>query len=64
MAFPSRSCFIISFEIFGIHMSFRKFETCDIFYCNRCKLAKFSALPFNRSISVSSSPFDLIHSDV
>jgi transposase InsO family protein len=34
------------------------------FYCSGCKLAKFSALPFNRSISVSSSPFDLIHSDV
>jgi len=32
--------------------------------CSRCKLTKFSALPFNRSISVSSSPFNLIHSDV
>jgi hypothetical protein len=32
--------------------------------CSRCKQTKFSALPFNRSISVSSSPFDLIHSDV
>jgi hypothetical protein len=39
-------------------------NTCDISYCSRCKLAKFSALPFNQSISVSSSPFDLIHSDV
>jgi hypothetical protein len=39
-------------------------KTCDIFYCSGCKLTKFSALPFNRSISVSSSPFDLIHSDV
>jgi transposase InsO family protein len=39
-------------------------KTCDIFYCSGCKLAKFSTLPFNRSISVSSSPFDLIHSDV
>jgi hypothetical protein len=39
-------------------------KTCDIFYCSGCKLAKFSDLPFNRSISVSSSPFDLIHSDV
>jgi transposase InsO family protein len=39
-------------------------KTCDISDCSGCKLAKFSALPFNRSISVSSSPFDLIHSDV
>jgi len=39
-------------------------KTCDISDCSGCKLAKFSALPFNRSISVSSSPFDLIHFDV
>ena len=39
-------------------------KTCDISGCSGCKLAKFSALFFNRSISVSSSPFDLIHSDV
>jgi hypothetical protein len=39
-------------------------KTCDISDCSGCKLAKFSALPFNRSISVSSSLFDLIHSDV
>jgi len=31
---------------------------------NGCKLARFYALSFNRSIYVSSSPFDLIHSDV
>jgi hypothetical protein len=39
-------------------------KTCDISDCSGCKLAKFSALPFNQSIYVSSSPFDLIHSDV
>jgi len=39
-------------------------KTCDISDCSGCKLAKFSALPFNRSIYVSSSPFDLVHSDV
>jgi hypothetical protein len=39
-------------------------KTCDISDCSGCKLAKFSSLSFNRSISVSSSPFDLIHSDV
>jgi hypothetical protein len=64
MAFLSRSCFIFSFEIFGIHRSFRKFENCDISNCSGCKLAKFSALPFNRSISVYFSPFNLIHSNV
>jgi hypothetical protein len=39
-------------------------KTCDISDCSGCKQAKFSALPFNQSIYVSSSPFDLIHSDV
>jgi hypothetical protein len=39
-------------------------KTYDISDYSRCKLAKFSALPFNRSISVFSSPFDLVHSDV
>ena len=39
-------------------------QTCDIFYCSGCKLAKILALPFNQSIYVSSSPFDLIHSNV
>jgi hypothetical protein len=32
--------------------------------CSGCKLVKFYALPFNRSIFVSFSPFDLIYSDV
>lgn len=36
----------------------------DISDCSGCKLAKFSALPFNRSVSYSVAPFDLIHSDV
>jgi len=39
-------------------------KTCDISDCSGCKLAKFSALPFNQSISVSFSPFDLIHSNI
>jgi len=39
-------------------------KTCDISDCSGCKLVKFSALPFNQSIYVSSSPFNLIHSDV
>jgi len=39
-------------------------KTCDISDCSGCKLAKFSVLPFNRSIYVSYSSFDLIHSDI
>ena len=39
-------------------------KTCDISDYNGCKLTKFFILPFNRSIFVSSSPFDLIHSNV
>jgi hypothetical protein len=39
-------------------------KTCDISDCSGSKLAKFSVLPINRSIFVSSSPFDLIHSNV
>jgi len=39
-------------------------KTYDIYDCSGCKLTKFSALPFNRSISVFSSPFNLVHSDV
>jgi len=31
---------------------------------SNCKLKKFSALPFNKSISSSLAPFDLVHSDV
>ena len=42
----------------------RNLKTCDISDCSGCKLSKFSALPFNQSIYVSSSPYDLIHSDV
>jgi hypothetical protein len=30
-----------------------KLKTCDISDCSGCKLAKFSILPFNRSVSVS-----------
>jgi hypothetical protein len=58
------SCFIFSFEIFSSTRALENLQTCDISYCSGCKLVKFSSLPFNRSISVSSSPFDLIHFDV
>ena len=36
----------------------------DISDCCGCKLAKFFALPFTKSIYVSNAPFDLVHSDV
>jgi hypothetical protein len=42
----------------------KNLQTYDISYCSECKLANFSALPFNQSISVSSSSCDFIHSDV
>ena len=45
-------------------MALGKLQTHDISDCSGCKLAKFSALPFNRSVSVLSSPFDMIHSNV
>ncbi|CAJ2636330.1 unnamed protein product [Trifolium pratense] len=41
-----------------------KLQVNDISDCCGCKLAKFSALPFNKSVSVSKAPFDLVHSDV
>ena len=39
-------------------------KSSNISDCCGCKLAKFSALPFNKSTSVSLAPFDLVHSDV
>jgi hypothetical protein len=35
-----------------------------VFYYSGCKLVRFSALPFNQSIFVSFSSFDLIHFNV
>jgi len=54
----SRLRFLTSIETLG------NLKTYDISNCSGSKLAKFSALPFNQSISVSSLPFDLIYSDV
>jgi len=36
----------------------------DIFYSSGCKLVKVSTLPFNKSISSSLTPFNLVHSYV
>lgn len=36
----------------------------DISDCCGCKLGKFSALPFNKSVTYFIAPFDIIHSDV
>ena len=41
-----------------------KLQTHNVSNCSGCKLEKFFVLPFNRSVSVFSSPFDLIHYDV
>lgn len=54
----SRLRFLASTRVLG------NLQTCDISDCSGCKLAKFFALPFNRSIYISYSPFDLIHFDV
>ena len=42
----------------------RDLQTYVISDCSGCKLAKFFALPFNRCLSSSLAPSDLIHSDV
>jgi hypothetical protein len=55
--FSSHLRYLASIETLG------NLQSCDILM-DGCKLTKFSALPFNQSISVSSFPFDLIHSDV
>ena len=39
-------------------------QPCDISDCSGYKLVKFFSFPFDRSIYVSSFPFDLIHSDI
>ena len=54
----SRLNFLASSGVLG-HLN-----SCDISDCSGCKLAKFSALPFNKSMSCSTAPFDIIHSDV
>ena len=36
----------------------------DISDCSGCKLAKFAALPFHKSVTYSLAPFDIVHSDV
>ena len=64
MAFSSLSCFVFSFEIFGITKALRKLQIHDISYYSGFKMTKFSTFPFNQSVYVSSYPFDLIHSYV
>ena len=50
--------FLVSNGVLG-HLN-----TCDISDCSGCKLAKLFALPFNKTMSCSIAPFDIIHSDV
>ena len=54
----SRLKFLVSTGVLG------SLDSHDISDCSGCKLAKFLALPFNKSISSSIAPFDLVHSDV
>ncbi|KAJ9553465.1 hypothetical protein OSB04_017510 [Centaurea solstitialis] len=56
--FASRLQFLASTGALG------QLKSCDISDCSGCKLAKFSALAFNKSMSCSFAPFDLVHSDV
>lgn len=39
-------------------------STQNISDCSGCKLAEFIALPFNKNTTISSTPFDLVHSYV
>jgi len=55
--FASRLNFLASTRFLGT------LDSRDIPDCSGCKLEKFSALPFNKSIS-SLTPFDLVHYDV
>ena len=54
----SRLQFLVSTGVLG------SLKTDDISDCCGCKLGKFSALPFNKSITRSVAPFDIVHSDV
>lgn len=56
--FASRLNFLVFIGVLGT------LDNRDIFNYSGCKLAKFSALPFNKSISSSLAPFDLVHSNV
>ncbi|GKD73934.1 gag-pol polyprotein [Tanacetum coccineum] len=49
---------------FWLNRELGKLDPHDISNCSGCKLAKFSALPFNDCFSSSTTPFDLVHSDV
>lgn len=54
--FASRLYFLVSTG------ALRNLNSNYIFYCSDFKLAKFSALPFSKSIFVSLASFDLVHS--
>jgi len=57
-SFGSRLKFLISTRFLGT------LDSHDISNCSGCKLTKCFALPFNKSISSSLAPFDLMHFDV
>ena len=41
----------------------KSFDTSD-FFCHTCMIAKHHRFPFNRSTTLSSQPFELIHVDL
>lgn len=53
--FTSRLKYLVSTR------TLKKLQNNDILDCYDCKFAKFSDLPFSKTISISYVPFDLIH---
>lgn len=64
MAFSPWSCFSILFKVFSFTGALGNLRIDYISDYSGYKLAKFYALPFNKSISISVVAFNLVHYDV